>query len=59
MQYTTFADINFSDFSSFIFEVPVEKVVIDKKELHGIKIDHILSLENLLEQCSSIKNVGI
>ena len=55
----TFGDIDFSDFSSFIFEVPVEKVVIDKKELHGIKIDRILSLENLLEQCSSIKNVGI
>ena len=59
IQYTTFADINFSDFSSFIFEVPVEKVVIDEEERHGIEIDGILNLENLLEQCSSIKNVGI
>ena len=49
----------FSDFSSFIFEVPVEKVVIDDEELHGIETDGILNLENLLEQCSSIKNVGI
>ena len=46
-------------FSSFIFEVPVEKVVIDEEELHGIETDGILNLENLLEQCSSIKNVGI
>ena len=59
IQYTTFADINFSDFSSFIFEVPVEKVVIDEEEPHGIEIDGILNLENLLEPCSSIKNVGI
>ena len=44
IQYATFADFNFSDdFSSFIFEVPVEKVVIDKEELHGIKIDRILN----------------
>ena len=43
MQYSTFADINFSDFSSFIFKVPVEKDVIDEKELHGIKIDGILN----------------
>ena len=57
IQYTTFADINFSDFSSFIFKVPVEKVVIDEEELH--RIDGILNLENLPEQCSSIKNVGI
>ena len=57
-----FADINFSDFfccCCFIFEVPVEKVVIDEEELHGIETDGILNLENLLEQCSSIKNVGI
>ena len=59
MQYTTFADINFSDFSSFIFEVPVEKVVIDEEEFHGNEIDDILNLEILLEQWSSIKNVGI
>ena len=43
IQYATFADFNFSDFSSFIFEVPVEKVVTDKEELHGIKIDRILN----------------
>ena len=30
-----FADIYFYEFSSFIFKVPVEKVVIDE-ELHGI-----------------------
>ena len=35
IQYTTFADIKFSDFSSVIFEVPVEKVVIDEEQLHG------------------------
>ena len=57
IQYTTFADIIFSDFSSFIFEAPVEEVVIDEEELH--RIDGILNLENLLGQCSSIKNVGI
>ena len=59
MQGSKFADIYFSEFSSFIFKVPVEKVVIDEEELHGIEIDGILNLENLLEQCSSIKNVGI
>ena len=36
MQDSKFADIYFSEFSSFIFKVPVEKVVIDEKELHGI-----------------------
>ena len=59
MQGSKFADIYFYEFSSFIFKVPVEKVVIDEEELHGIEIDGILNLENLLEQCSSIKNVGI
>ena len=59
MQDSKFADIYFYEFSSFIFKVPVEKVVIDEEELHGIEIDGILNLENLLEQCSSIKNVGI
>ena len=59
LQYTTFGDIDFSDFSSFIFEVLVEKVVIYEEELHGIEIDGILNLDNILEQCSSIKNVGI
>ena len=47
VQYSTFTDIHFSDFCSFIFKVPVEKVVIDKEELHGIEIDGILNLENL------------
>ena len=46
-QYSTFTDINFSEFSSFIFNIPVEKVVIDEEELHGIEIDDILDLENL------------
>ena len=51
MQEATFADINFSDFSSFIFKVnqvlmeekdnPSEKVVIDKEELDCIVIDGI------------------
>ena len=36
----------FSDFSSFILKVPVEKVVMDEEELHGIEIDGILNLEN-------------
>ena len=40
------SDIHFSDFCSFIFKDPIEKVVIDK-ELHGIEIDGILNLENL------------
>ena len=43
VQYSTFTDIHFSDFCSFIFKVPVEKVkvVTDKEELHGIEIDGI------------------
>ena len=47
VQYSTFPQITFSDFSSFIFKVPVEKVVKDEKELHDIEIDGILNLENL------------
>ena len=47
MQYSTITDINFSDFSSFIFKVPVEKAVIDEEELHGTETDGILNLENL------------
>ena len=43
----TFGDINFSDFSSFIFKIPVKKVAIDEGELHGIETDGILNLENL------------
>ena len=47
IQYSTFADINFSDFSSFIFKDPIEKVVIDEEKLHGIEVDGTLNLENL------------
>ena len=47
MRDSTFVDIGFSDFSSFIFKIPVEKLVIDEEELHGIEIDGILNLENL------------
>ena len=47
MQDSTFADIGFSDFSSFIFKISVEKLVIDEEELHGIEIDSILNFENL------------
>ena len=39
MQDSKFADNYFSEFSSFIFKVPVEKVVIDEAELHGIETD--------------------
>ena len=57
--WTTFADIYFSDFSSFTFIVPVGKVVTGEEELHSIKIDGFLNLENIyLEQCLSIKNNG-
>ena len=68
MQDSKFADIDFSNFSSFIFKVnhvfmeekdnPSEKVAIDKEDLDNIEKDGILNLENLV-QCSSIKNVGI
>ena len=46
-QESKFPDIYFFDFSSFTFKVPVEKVVIDAEELHGIEIGGILNLENL------------
>ena len=39
MQDSMLADIYLTEFSSFIFKVPVEKVVIDEKELHGIETD--------------------
>ena len=52
-----FANIYFSNFSSFIFKSnhafivkednPSEKVVIDKEELYGIDIDGIGNLEDL------------
>ena len=49
MQDSMLADIYFTEFSSFIFKVPVEKVVIDEEEvLHGIEIDGFVNLlENL------------
>ena len=55
MQDSTFTDISFSDFSSFIFKVPVEKVVIDEEEL---EIDGILNLENLSRTCWNLKEVA-
>ena len=63
IQGSTFGDNDFSDFYSFIFEVPVEKIVIDEEELHGIEIDGILNLENLSrtvfidEECWNLKVV--
>ena len=56
MQDSKFADIGFSDFCRFALKISVDKVAIDQEELHGIEIDGIL---NILEQCLSIKNVGI
>ena len=53
MQDSAFADIDFSDFSSFTFKVnhvfmekdnTVEKVLQDEEELDGIDIDGILNL---------------
>ena len=41
MQESKFADIYFYEFSSFVFKVPVEKVVIDEKELHGIDVGEL------------------
>ena len=51
------ADIDFSDFSVFIFKVnhvfiedkdnPVEKVVIDEEELGGIEKDGISNFESV------------
>ena len=58
MKDSTFADIDLSDFSSFIFNAnhvfmkekdnPAEKVVINEEDLDGIEIDGILNLGNLL-----------
>ena len=50
------SDIHFSDFCSFIFKDPIEKVVIDK-ELHGIEIDGILNLEHLSRTVFINKNI--
>ena len=44
MEDSTFADIDFSDFSDFIFKILVEIV---EEELDGIEMDGILNLENL------------
>ena len=44
---STFGDIYFSEFSSLIFKVTVERVVIDEEEVHIIDIDGILNFENL------------
>ena len=44
MEDSTFADIYFSEFSSFILKVPVKEVVIDEEELHCIDIDSFLNL---------------
>ena len=41
MQDPKFADVYFYEFSRFIFKVPVEKVVIDEKELHGIDVEEL------------------
>ena len=69
IEETTFADIFYFYFSSFIFKenhVFIEednlsdKVVIDEEELHDIDIDDIGNLDNLLRtECLSIKNVEI
>lgn len=57
MQDPTFADIEFSNFSSFIFKLNhvfmeenenlEEKFIVGEEELDGIAIDGILDLENL------------
>ena len=49
MQDSKFADIYFSEFSSFIFKVPVEKVVIDEKELHGIDVGELKKKPDALQ----------
>ena len=41
MQDPKFADIYFSEISSFIFKVSVEKVFIDEEELHGIDVGEL------------------
>ena len=57
MQDPTFADIEFSNFSSFIFKLNhvfmeenenlEEKFIVGEEELDGIAIDGILNSENL------------
>ena len=41
MRGSKFADIYFSKFSSFIFKVPVEKVVIAEEQLYGIDVGEL------------------
>ena len=41
MQDSKFANIYFSEFCSFLFKVPVEKVAIDQEELHGIDVGEL------------------
>ena len=41
MRGSKFADIYFSEFSSFIFKVPEEKLVTDDEELHGIDVGEL------------------
>ena len=41
MQGPKFAGTYFYEFSGFIFKVPVQKVVIDVKELHGIDVGEL------------------
>ena len=41
MQDSKFADIYFCEFSSFIFKVSVEKVVIDEEQLYGIDVGEL------------------
>ena len=41
MRGSKFAYLYFSEFSSFIFNVPVEKVVTDEEELHGIDVGEL------------------
>ena len=41
MPGSKFADIYFSEISSFIFKVPAEKVATDEEELHGIGVGEL------------------
>ena len=42
MRGSKFADIYFSEFSSFIFKVPIERIVTDEEELHGIAVGELI-----------------
>ena len=42
MRGSKFADIYLSEFSSFIFKVPVENIVTDEEELHGIDVGELI-----------------